>query len=160
MFVFCVFFFFLQGKCKTMKILQYSACIRPWNCLIIFAHKKPSCTPKCHFGTEKKKKVILSLSLWTHQTFKGFLSVVQRWTELICSVRDTHLNPVWMKVNTFTLVTTVCIKTEKQLGPGRHACTVGKFRGAQIPAWFPSHTVNPLSLSVIFSSGLLNESIK
>lgn len=159
MFVFCVCVFFFTRKVQnnedppifcvhsTLKLSDY-----------ICAQKTQLHTkmPFRHW----EKKVILSLSLWTHQTFKGFLSVVQRWTELICSVRDTHLNLVWMKVNTFTLVTTVCIKTEKQLGPGRHACTVGKFRGAQIPAWFPSHTVNPLSLSVIFSSGLLNESIK
>lgn len=106
---------------ESAKQWRSSNILRAFDPEIVWLYSRTK-NPAAHqnaISALRKKKVILSLSLWTHQTFKGFLSVVQRWTEFICSVRDTHLNPVWMKVNTFTLVTTVCIKTEKQLGPGR-----------------------------------------
>lgn len=72
----------------------------------------------CRRKKEIKKP---SSALWEfrsqfHSELIGALKVSsllgQSWSEFICCVYEPHLNPVWMKVNTFTMVTIVHFRTE------------------------------------------------
>lgn len=35
-----IMFVYFQEKCRTIKMVEYSVCMQPWNCLTAFMHKE------------------------------------------------------------------------------------------------------------------------
>lgn len=110
-----------SGLCiyrEGIKLLEYlDVLIQLWNCLTcVTAERKKTYKTKAHF-----KSFALFYSKTT-EALKVSSTLGQSRSEFICCVHEPHLNPVWMKVNTFTMVTIVWAGTQLKLGPQGTVC--------------------------------------